>query len=51
MKLAQLHEARYAGDHPIVKDIKASIESDENGFHLNIEDRKKAEDVATKQIT
>ena len=45
MKLAQIHEARYAGDHPIVKDIKATIKSGENDYRMNIDDRKKAKDV------
>lgn len=45
MKLQQLQEARYTGEHPIVKQIKASIANREFGFHVQIKDKKKAEDA------
>ena len=45
MKLAQLHEAGYAGEHPIVKKIKAEIASGGYDFFHNIEDAVKAENA------
>ncbi len=45
MKLAQLHEARYAGDHPIVKKIKAEIAKGGYDFFTKIEDVVKAENA------
>lgn len=41
MKLAQLQEVRYAGEHPIVTAIKSSIAKEDN-FFMNIKDKEEA---------
>jgi len=38
-----MNEARYAGEHPIVKAIKSSIARGEHDFFMNIKDKKEAE--------
>ncbi len=43
MKLTQLQEARYAGEHPIVKSIRSSIARGEHDFFMNIKDKNEAE--------
>ena len=50
MKLSQLQEARYGGDHPIVKQIKDTITSGEFYFNLIITDRDKAENIERELI-
>lgn len=42
MKLAQLQEVKYAGEHPIVKAIKSSITTGELNFFMNIKDKEEA---------
>lgn len=56
MKLTQLQEARYAGEHPIVKKIKAEIANDgyvapRGHFFIKIEDGIKAENAEKGIIT
>ena len=45
MKLQQLQEARYTGEHPIVKEIKTSMAGRGFDFHVQIKDKKKAEEA------